>query len=126
MTAQEDGYKVLSAMGHESMNQSGTNVFAVKIERINALRIGLVTDDFRLQDMVGEDHQSWALMSTGDVNHHGHVSEFVPPLMEGDIVAVVSDRNEGTIGLNLNGEDKGVAFQGDELKRLRLYPAVTL
>ena len=64
-------------MGHESLNQSGSNVFAVKIERINALRIGLVTDDFKIHDMVGEDHQSRALMSTGDVNHHGHVSEFV-------------------------------------------------
>ena len=56
------------------MTFMGPNIFKMKILEINALRIGIVSDLFELDDLVGEDHESWGIISTGDFNHDKKVT----------------------------------------------------
>lgn len=39
---------------------------------------------------------------------------------------MIINSSKGTVSFIINGENKGVAFRGDELKDTVLYPAVAL
>jgi hypothetical protein len=47
-----------------------------------------------------------------------------PSVKQGDIIGLKLDLGEGTISFVLNGKDKGVALQSEELKTGEYYPAV--
>lgn len=74
LIAAEDGFWVLSCWGQTPLTFMGPNIFKMKILEINALRIGIVSDLFELDDLVGEDHESWGIISTGDFNHDKKVT----------------------------------------------------
>lgn len=93
---------------------------------MNALRIGIVSDLFELDDLVGEDHESWGIISTGDFNHNKKVTQYANKLQTGDIVKVILNRKEGTLSFVINDKDCGVAYWGKELKTKVLFPVITL
>jgi hypothetical protein len=79
-----------------------------------------------MEDLLGEDKDSWAILSTGDFNHKGEITEFTGPLAKGDVVKLKVDRAKGALGFEINGDDKGWAITSEALREEELYPAVTL
>ena len=110
LTAAEEGFRVLSCRGQSPLTVLGPNVFKIKILQINALRIGIVSDLFELDDLVGEDHESWGIISTGDFNHDKKVTQYAPKLNIGDIVTVNLNRKDGTLSFKVNETEYSVAY----------------
>lgn len=65
--AEEEGFWVLSVKGCHPLTNPYLNTFAFKILELNALRIGVVTDSFEIDELIGEDKFSWGLMDTGEI-----------------------------------------------------------
>ena len=74
-TAAEEGFRVLSVKCQKPMLHKGSNVFTVRLLECNSLRIGLASKNFQLDHLIGEDRESWCIISTGDVNHNGNVKK---------------------------------------------------
>ena len=76
---------------------------------------------------IGGGHKGWSYYgaTTGFTYHDGKSdSRYGQKMVQGDVIGVILDLNEGTLSFTRNGEDLGIAFK--DIASRELYPAVSL
>lgn len=76
---------------------------------------------------LGGGHKGWSYYgaTTGFTYHDGKSdSRYGQKMVQGDVIGVILDLNEGTLSFTRNGEDLGIAFK--DIASRELYPAVSL
>eukprot|EP01122_Echinamoeba_exundans_P017354 TRINITY_DN911_c4_g1_i1.p1 TRINITY_DN911_c4_g1~~TRINITY_DN911_c4_g1_i1.p1 ORF type:complete len:3990 (-),score=695.43 TRINITY_DN911_c4_g1_i1:1688-12457(-) len=112
--------------------KSGINRWEVSLERLSPtanIMIGVCERSHRLNAYIGQSASSkgWSYYgaTTGFTYHDGKSdSRYGQKMVQGDVIGVTLDMDEGTLSFSRNGEDLGIAFRN--LKGKDLYPAVSL
>lgn len=86
----------------------------------------MVSPNFDLETLVGEDSNSWGISSTGQLSHERKVMETGRKLVNGDLVTISLNRKQGRLTFLINGKKVPQSFQESSLRTMDLYPAVTL
>lgn len=111
----------------EPIPPKGTYWFSVKILYWGlGLRIGISTSEINLNQMIGNNFYSWALSDCGKIRHGKVWNDYHVELKKGDLITVIINRSWGIVSYEINGNENGVAFTDNKLKKLELYPAVSL
>ena len=93
----------------------------------SGIRIGVSTQKGTENLHFGDTETSWALDSLhGEVGHAGRWDKFGSNLKRGDLIRIDLNRDLGWLTFEVEGKFSGRAFHSIALKRLKLYPAITL
>ena len=117
---------MLSAMSELSLDGTRINYFSVKILKLGEIRIGVSTENFVLDTLVGQDSESWGILENGSFSHDSDVKAMTKPLFKGDVVTLILNRERGSLLLCINRKFKGELICDPYLKNSKVYPAVSL
>jgi hypothetical protein len=130
----DDGRKVeykgdshSSVMGERQLKEAQDS-FSMEIgDHHNMITVGVATRRHNLGTQVGADADSWGFnLSTGHLVHNGDTGvEYGRRVQEGEKITIHLDREAGTLRMEINGEDQGIAFTDDKLKTLKLWPVMS-
>ena len=109
--------------------------FAISSNYHDHTQIGIATDKAKLhspklQAILGQDSESWAVSYSGELSHDGNVKKGYISDMNwsrnhNTIWGIYFDGQKGTLKFYLNGIDLGVAFHGLDKVEDNLYPIVS-
>jgi ubiquitin-protein ligase len=111
---------------------SGVRRWEVVLERITTtanVMIGVCEKNHKLNAYLGQNYggKGWSYYgaTTGFTYHDGKSdSKYGQKMLQGDVIGVCLDLNEGTLSFSRNGEDLGTAFK--DIASRELYPAISL
>ena len=106
----------------------GRSCFRLEVIKVGSgIRIGVSKRKGKENLHFGDTETSWALDSLhGEIGHSGRWNKFGSNLKKGDIIYVGINRELGWLIFKIAGKFTGRAFHSLMLKRLVLFPAITL
>lgn len=116
------GFK--SVVGNLAFTEGNKYYFEIYVIKGSLIKIGVTKSFGLIEEAFSDNPKGWAIYN-GEVRHNSNASgkKYGSQITAGDTIGVMINMIDGTLSFSKNGQNFGVAFTDEELKKGELFAA---